>query len=480
DSIDDVISGLKRIIELCPEQVLAHQSLAECLLAKKDYQEAIKELSCLLELSSTEVDVVIMKTRQIINQDKALLEANLLLAKAYYVKEEYKKARIELDRVFLIEKDYLLGLVLLARIEYEEENFRSAIWNLRKALSSPGKNKMLSDEFHKMYWDILLMEVEKIENELRDRENPELRFDLARKYYSLNQLDIAMGQFQQLLKNVEYMPEALYYLGKCFKEQGNFELALRQFQKALQIKDIQHEKYLLEAGLCGEALGELNKAADIYQEIVENNTLHEKAKSYLGRLNSNSWMDLRGKTMLGLWNHSLVLLWYKNPEMDLLDEKKNKNLFEISFAQSHNNQGVEFAQKGRMKAAEDEFILALQLDRNFTTTHNNLGVIYLKQGRIEEAKQKFRDTIILNPSFYVAHYNYALACYLETNMEEARCYFEQAVMMDPGLKNVALNYGDVLYENGDLESAISIWRDISRKSVLYELGQRKLQFIGVE
>jgi tetratricopeptide (TPR) repeat protein len=480
DFIQEVMTGLQRIIQRCPEQVLAHQALAECLLQQKKLSAAIKELRCLLKFSQAEADVVLAKTYQIINENNALVEAYLLLAECFFVKEDWKRVRTELSKVFNLVKDYGPGLVLLARVDFIEQRFSPALQNFRQALATTTREIDLCNEFKNMYTITLEAKIQTLGQTYKKSSKTDCLWQLAQSHYQLNQLDLAVEYFQQLLTKPQYTALSYYYLGKCFKGQGNFELALRQFQKGLQGATGQEQKkFLLEAGFCGEALGELNRAAEIYQSIIEENGPDRQAKMRLQRLNSNNWVDLKGKTLLGVDNQPhLLVLWYKNPEVTLA-KLGERDLLEISFAQSHNNQGVEYVQKNRLKAAEDEFVLALQLDKNFTVSHNNLGVVNLKLGKIVAAKENFKKVLALNPRFYVAQYNYALACYLAGEQEEAQQEFRKALAADPDLAAVAINFGDVLYASGQIESALTVWQQVAQNSFLYELGEQRLQFIGI-
>ena len=64
-------------------------------------------------------------------------------------------------------------------------------------------------------------------------------------------------------------------------------------------------------------------------------------------------------------------------------------------------------------------------------------------------------------------------------MTEAVEYFRQALEQEPELNTMAVNYGDALYACGEVEKAVEIWKQITDLSVLYELGEKRLQLIGV-
>ncbi|MFA5927901.1 MAG: tetratricopeptide repeat protein, partial [Candidatus Margulisiibacteriota bacterium] len=474
--IDMVIKGLQKVIELCPEQMLAHQVIADCYFKIKEYALAIQELRALLKYSPGDADTVINKARAILAEKQEVEAAHLLIAEGLFSKGEGQKARVELEKISAQSKEYARSLMLLSRIEFKQKEYQQALAHQQKALALPGKGSDDCQVYSEMYRTVLGEEIKDLEVKLKGQQRTEWVMDLARKHYLLDHLDLAMGYFQQAVGSGELSTEIYFYLGKCFKEQGNFEAALRQFQKGLQQPGEWKEKLLLEAAFCAEALGELNRAAEIYQAILEDNVEHFQARMHLQQLNSSSWVDLRGKTLLGLWNNDLVLIWYKNPEAKIT---RNRDLFETSFAQGHNNQGVEYAQKHRFQAAGESFQVALSLDENYTTAHNNLGVIELKLGKIQEAKEHFLKVISINPEFSVAYVHLALAMFLEGDLVEAGRYFKQALDLDKELGLYAINYGDVLFKEGRLEEAVAIWQAISKRSVLYESAVKRLTLIGL-
>jgi tetratricopeptide (TPR) repeat protein len=344
----------------------------------------------------------------------------------------------------------------------------------------PG-SKLLCETYRDAWHFALRHEIELLEATLARRDHLETRFQLAKRYQSLGMLDKAIAQYQHTVKDARYGAQAYLELLHCFKEKGQFEQALRQFQKALPLKNIEKEVFLTEAGLCAEALGEQSKAAEMYQAILEENIEKADIQSRVKQLNSNSWIDLRGKTLLAVEHQQRwILLWWKNPETHLLKTgKKRSALTELSFAQSHNNQGVEYAQRERIKAAEDEFTLALQLDPQFTTARNNLGVLYLQEGRLSEARAEFSAVLALNPDFYVARVHLALIAFKEGQWEWAQSAFRTALAQDPGLAEVALNLGDLHYATGECGEAVALWTAMAGPSILHEAAERRLKEIGV-
>jgi tetratricopeptide (TPR) repeat protein len=98
----------------------------------------------------------------------------------------------------------------------------------------------------------------------------QFRYDLGVLYYQHDQLNEAIQQFQLAQRNPQRRNRALYFMGLCFKEKQQYDIALEQLQKAaseLQIMDATKKDILYELGTIAEAMGDKLKAAQYYKEI---------------------------------------------------------------------------------------------------------------------------------------------------------------------------------------------------------------------
>jgi len=100
----------------------------------------------------------------------------------------------------------------------------------------------------------------------------ELRFQIALVYWDMGDVDNALKEFQVAQKNPHRRLEALVYLGRCFHEKGQYDIAVEQFEKALEgmvamNKDKMDAIYHLANTL--EALGRNDDAIARYKEIYQ-------------------------------------------------------------------------------------------------------------------------------------------------------------------------------------------------------------------
>ncbi|MEM4248558.1 MAG: tetratricopeptide repeat protein, partial [Candidatus Nanoarchaeia archaeon] len=102
----------------------------------------------------------------------------------------------------------------------------------------------------------------------------QLRYELALAYWEKGDVDNALQQFQLSQKNPQRRLSSLVYLGRCFSEKGQYDLAVEQFTKAIDemlAMDNQKMDALYHLGLTYEKLGKTAEALDSFKKIYQAN-----------------------------------------------------------------------------------------------------------------------------------------------------------------------------------------------------------------
>jgi len=102
----------------------------------------------------------------------------------------------------------------------------------------------------------------------------ELRFALATVYWEMGDVDNALQQFQIAQKNPHRRLTALVYLGRCFHEKGQNDIAVEQFERAIEgLVAMNKEKMdaLYHLAITYEAMGDKDKAAATFKQIYQAN-----------------------------------------------------------------------------------------------------------------------------------------------------------------------------------------------------------------
>jgi tetratricopeptide (TPR) repeat protein len=97
------------------------------------------------------------------------------------------------------------------------------------------------------------------------------RFDLGAGLLAIGEVDAAIAELQQAVKDPRKKNEALFALGRAFQQKELPELALGQFDKALQAagSGVLAKEALYEMGAISLALGKRDDALRHYTRILE-------------------------------------------------------------------------------------------------------------------------------------------------------------------------------------------------------------------
>ena len=98
----------------------------------------------------------------------------------------------------------------------------------------------------------------------------EFKFLYGELLFERGEYTDAIRQFQEGKKNPKYRLEAQYYLGRCFNEKGQYDMAAATLEEAsseMLIMDETKKKVLYELGEIAEKMDQKPKALEYYKEI---------------------------------------------------------------------------------------------------------------------------------------------------------------------------------------------------------------------
>ena len=115
----------------------------------------------------------------------------------------------------------------------------------------------------------------------------ELRFGLAMVYWDMKNIDDALQQLQIAQKNPHRRLTALVYLGRCFHEKGQNDIAVEQFDKAIEgLVAMNKEKMdaLYHLAITYEAMDNKEKAATTFKQIYQANVTYRDVAERMEQL----------------------------------------------------------------------------------------------------------------------------------------------------------------------------------------------------
>ena len=99
-----------------------------------------------------------------------------------------------------------------------------------------------------------------------------LRLGLGKRLMRGGELDLALGEFQKAHVDSRVGGEALFFMARCFHEKGVFDLARKEYERALEGcrgVDDRAKEILYNLGLISEAEGDSEGARGAFIRIYE-------------------------------------------------------------------------------------------------------------------------------------------------------------------------------------------------------------------
>jgi tetratricopeptide (TPR) repeat protein len=480
--MDEVIRGYQKILDLCPEQILARNYLAEAYLYRKQLNEALVEFENIVRIDPSSAGTIVPKCREIIKTNPQLHMARLVLGRAYLSKGDLQRAAMEAEGIVAIDRNFTAAYLLLGEVYFKLQLCRKAVVALQTALSIEPYNLFVLNAYKKAKERELGMEIDSLKKRLgEDQWKISLHLDLAKLYIKQGAKEDAIRELQLAVKDQARAAFAFNLLGAIHRRDGRLDLAAAQFGKAKETAAGEVSEFVRQVcfnlGTTHEGRGDIQQALAIYEGILQEDIDFGNLNPKLEYLKSSSLHSLRDKALVAVVSRQgergIVAFWGRESK---LGGGRRRETVSVSFGQNYNTSGFEYFMKGMYKAAIEEFSLAVQLDANFAVALNNLGVALAKEGRLGEAKIRIENAVHLDPGSAVIRNNLGVIYLLRGEVQQARLEFEKAKAIDSELPALCLNLGDVCYTRKEIQKAIELYKKVGNFDVLSDIAEERLLY----
>jgi len=197
------------------------------------------------------------------------------------------------------------------------------------------------------------------------------RFTLAMAYLAGGRPDGARIELERLAETQPKTSLYIYWLARLDYDDQKFEAAIEKLNKAIALTP-DYMKAHDNLGLCLEALGRYDEAAESYQEAIRLNRLQKTG---------SAWPPLN----LG------VMLLKRGKGGEAEGYLREALRYDPGFAEAHYRLGTLLEKKGQAAEAIAELKRAAALDPAYPEPQYALARLYRKTGDLEEAKAALRD-----------------------------------------------------------------------------------------
>lgn len=481
--LDQSISGYKDIIKTCPDQVLAHQYLADSYMQKGNVNEAILEYEAALMRSPDIAEDVISRCKELLKSHPHLIVAHRVLGQAYLAAGDLRKAVSKAEEIISIDKKYAVGYCILGEAYAGLKLSRKASDALHTALELDPFNQRIHAKFKEMKERELRLAIES--NLTKLQEDPwkvSLHLDLGKLYYSLGENDKAVTELQASLKDRIRAPFAYNLIGNCYRLEGRFDLARQNYEKALEVVPAELDDFkkilIFNLGASFEASGALMKAVEAYEEVLQIDNEFGNLKKRLKNLKSSKLASLRNKKIMcvlrDLSGRKLIGVWGRE---SMAGEKAARaEAINMSFGQNHNTDGFDLFMRGMDTGAREEFSLAVALDSSFAPGLNNLAVMQILEEEFDPALKNLEAAIDEDFDSPVFYNNLGVLYYLRGNLDEAIKILEKAKNLNDRFSAIDINLGNFLYVKGEVARALELFQQVTADDVLGDIAKQWLQY----
>jgi tetratricopeptide (TPR) repeat protein len=245
--------------------------------------------------------------------------------------------------------------------------------------------------------------------------NPKLKilygyvpFDQGWSYEGSGDCKTAISFYTKALSYGEG-PRFYEYRGDCYFELEDYQKALNDFDKALQLWP-QNAEILRKKGMILHTLGRSDEARQILEtasKISPTDRYIQNTKQRLDRESANDHisngveLDRQGKSVEAILEYDLAV---KEQPDDYL---------------AYYNRGVALMKLGHYNEAIRDFEHAIARNVSYVSAYYNIGWILIRQNKLDDAILAYTRAITLKPDNAASYLNRSYAYYLKDNRTEA-------------------------------------------------------------
>lgn len=166
---------------------------------------------------------------------------------------------------------------------------------------------------------------------------------------------------------------AFYYLGNIYREQEKFQIAIDNYNKALELNE-KLEEALVNRGVAHFKLEDILSAINDYNEAIKLNPHDYKAYFNRGDCYINQG----------------ILKKANEDYTKAIDDYTKVIELKPNDSEAYNNRGVAYEAQDKLAKAIKDYTKAIDLNPHYIKAYNNRGSAYQKKGKIKKAEADFK------------------------------------------------------------------------------------------
>lgn len=271
--------------------------------------------------------------------------------------------------------------------------------------------------------------------------------------------------WNDVIRQYDSVAEAYYNRGVFFMNQKRNEEALRDFDKAIELKPASASTYnnrgivYANEKRFDEAIADFNKAVELNPK---NALAYNNRGNYFKNANKNKEAISDFNTAIKL-NPDFSEPYNNRGSVYITERRLDEALNDFNKAiklnpnnpESYFNRGIVFLYERRSDEAISNFNKAIELKPDYFNAYRNRGIVFAGQNRNEEAINDFNRAIDLKPDYAMAYNNRGMVYANEKRTAEAVRDFDKAIELKPDYSAAYNNKGNLFYEAKQFPEAVA-------------------------
>jgi len=260
------------------------------------------------------------------------------------------------------------------------------------------------------------------------------------KFWVLQNLERYEEAETAINEAIKIAPRSVFYnnRGIIYKEQKKWELALADYNKAIQINPNDAEAY--------------NNRGIIYEE---------QKKWELALADYNKAIQINPNDAEAYYNRGIIYKEQKKWELALADYNKAIQI-NPNYATTYYNRGNVYYKQKKWELALADYNKAIQINPNYANAYYNRGIHYKEQKKWELALSDYNKAIQINPNYANAYYNRGILYYEQKKWELALSDYNKAIQINPNLAQAYIGIGATYVQKKDKQKAIENFQQAAK------------------
>ena len=274
---------------------------------------------------------------------------------------------------------------------------------------------------------------------LEQYKNADLYAEKAECYWRIEQVEECKKMAEAALELDDLNSKGHNYLGNVYSELKEYEKAIEQYKKAINI-DLNFRDPYINLGNVYSDLKEYEKAIEQYKKAIEIDPKYPGSYNNLGLV----YYDLKDC-------EKAIAQYTKAIETD------------PKYASAYNNLGIVHKELERdLEAAIEQFTKAIEIDPKYAISYFNLGLVYHELKDYEKAIAQYTKAININPNFIAPYNNLGHVFMFKNQYKEAKIEFLKVLELSQSKNDfLYINVQSKIEEIDKILSNISNYKGIS-------------------